>query len=169
MPDDPEDRDEPENLDEPPPFFRFDGEETDRETVSHGPAVEVRVEGVFQAESGNKVAQFVVLTDGDRKLPIAIGPFEAQSIAMALEGERPDRPITHDLIKNILERLGANLDRVVIDDLWNDVYYAKLVLSTPSGEVEIDARPSDAIAVALRFNATISVLDGILDRGGFHT
>lgn len=165
MPDDPEDREEPENLDEPPSFFRFDGEEPEREEVSYGDPVEVTVEGVYQAETGNKVAQFVVLTDGTRKLPIAIGPFEAQSIAMALEGERPDRPITHDFIKNLLERLGATVDRVLIDDLWSDVFYAKLVLQTAKGEIEVDVRPSDAIAVGLRCNAPIFVLEGILDSG----
>jgi bifunctional DNase/RNase len=165
MPDDPEDREEPDNLDEPPSFFRFDGEEPEREEVSYGDPVEVTVEGVYQAETGNKVAQFVVLTDGTRKLPIAIGPFEAQSIAMALEGERPDRPITHDFIKNLLERLGVTVDRVLIDDLWSDVFYAKLVLHTEKGEIEVDVRPSDAIAVGLRCNAPIFVLEGILDSG----
>lgn len=71
--------------------------------------------------------------------------------------------MTHDLLRNVIDRLNVTLDRVVIDDLWNTIYYAKLYLRKGSEELEIDARPSDAIAMAVRFDAPIFVSEGILD------
>ena len=73
--------------------------------------------------------------------------------------------MTHDLVKAVLDRSDINLDRVVIDDLWNTVYYAKLYIRTNKEEMEIDARPSDAIALAVRFDVPIFVADGILEAG----
>ena len=163
MPEDPEE--DSEGLDKPPAFFPYDGEETEREPGTLGEPVEVNVEGVFGYESNGKVEHFVLLSDGDRKVPILIGPFEAQAITLPLDGAQPDRPNTHDLMKTFLERLEANLVRVVIDDIWNGTYYAKLHLDTDKGEIEIDSRPSDAIALALRWQAPIYVADGILERG----
>ena len=80
-----------------------------------------------------------------------------------LEGLQPDRPMTHDLIRNILIRIDADVDRVVIDDFWNSVYYAKIYILADGEEHEIDARPSDAVAIAIRFGAPIYVADSILD------
>ena len=77
---------------------------------------------------------------------------------------RPDRPMTHDLFKNVLDRFEAVIDRVVIDDFWNTIYYAKLYVKSSKEEFEIDARPSDAIALAVRFDAPILVSEGILDQ-----
>ncbi|MBC8064312.1 MAG: bifunctional nuclease family protein [Chlorobia bacterium] len=130
-----------------------------------GELIEVQIEGVFAAESNGSISRFVLLSDGERKLPILIGPYEAQAISLPLEGTRPDRPMTHDLVKAILDRLNSNLDRVVIDDLWNTIYYAKLYVRTDKEEIEIDARPSDAIALSVRFDAPIYVADGILEAG----
>jgi bifunctional DNase/RNase len=105
------------------------------------------------------------VSDGTRRLPIIIGPFEAQAIQLVLESARPERPMTHDLVKKILDRLDIPLDRVVIDDFWNTTYYAKVYLKRdkPEEEIEIDARPSDAIALAVRFDAPIFVAESILD------
>lgn len=162
MPDDFEG--DPEDLDVPPSFFPYEAEEILRERDSMGEPVEVTIDGVFAAESRSSIQRFVLLSDGPRKLPILIGPYEAQAITLPLEGSRPDRPMTHDLIKIVLDRVDAALDRIVIDDLWNTTYYAKLYIRTGEEEMEIDCRPSDAIALAVRFNARIFVSDGILEQ-----
>ena len=153
----------PEDLNEPPSFFPLEGAEHDRVPGSLGEPVEVRIEGVFAAENSGQISRFVLLSDGQRKLPILIGPFEAQAISLPLDGTRPDRPLTHDLLRSIIDRFDATLDRVVIDDLWNTIYYAKLYLIRAGEEIEIDARPSDAIAMAVRFESPIFVSEGILD------
>jgi bifunctional DNase/RNase len=163
MPDEPEGPEGPENLDQPPPFFPYEGEATDRVPGQMGEPIEVSIEGVFAAESAGNIQRFVLLSDGEHKLPILIGPYEATAISLPLENTRPDRPMSHDLIHNIVERLGATLDRVVIDDLWNSIYYAKLYLKKGKEEIEMDARPSDAIALAVRFDARVFVAEGILD------
>jgi bifunctional DNase/RNase len=154
----------PENLNDPPAFFPYDSAGR-REETAGGELIEVQVEGVFQAENGGQISRFVLVSDGSRRLPIIIGPFEAQAIQLVLESSRPDRPMTHDLVKNILDRMEISLDRVVIDDFWNTIYYAKVYLkqAKPEEEIEIDARPSDAIALAVRFDAPIFVADSILD------
>jgi bifunctional DNase/RNase len=155
----------PENLDEPPAFFPYDVSLPAREPGAMGEPVEVQIEGVFAHESNGNISRFVLLSDpvGERRLPILIGPFEAQAIQLVIEGTRPDRPMTHDLIRNLLDRLNATIDRVVIDDFWNTIYYAKLYVLSGEEEMEIDARPSDAIALAIRFEAPIFVSEGILD------
>lgn len=161
----PEEPNDSENFEDPPSFFPYDGNGSAREPGSMGELIEVQIEGVFAAESNGSISRFVLLSDGERKLPILIGPYEAQAISLPLEGTRPDRPMTHDLVKAILDRLNSNLDRVVIDDLWNTIYYAKLYVRTDKEEIEIDARPSDAIALSVRFDAPIYVADGILEAG----
>ncbi len=105
----------------------------------------------------------VILKDleGKRYLPILIGPFEATAIALALEGTAVPRPLSHDLMRNLLESLSAKLEQVVVHDIKDSTFFAKLVVRT-NGEVqEIDARPSDGIALALRMHAPIFVSDKI--------
>lgn len=166
MPEEFEDPDQnPENFDEPPHFFPPELAGVDRMPADLGELVEVSVEGVFAVENGGQTSRFVLLSESGRKLPILIGPFEAQAISFPLEGARPDRPMTHDLLKNIIDRLEGDVDRVVIDDLWNTIYYAKIYLRRGDEEMEIDARPSDAIAIAVRFDVPILVADGILEMG----
>jgi len=163
MPEEYEGQEEPENLDEPPAFFPYDGTVPERESGNNGDLIEVQIEGVFAHESGGSISRFVLVSDGERRLPILIGPFEAQAIQLVLENTRPDRPMTHDLFRSVLDRLNATLDRVVVDDFWNTIYYAKLYLKSGKEEFEIDARPSDAIALAVRFEAPIYVAETILD------
>ncbi len=163
MPEEYEEPERSENLDEPPPFFPYENGAPIREAGSMGELIEVQVEGVYAAENNGQISRFVLVTDGQRKLPILIGAFEAQAIAMEYEGSRPDRPLTHDLIRTIMQRAEVPLARVVIDDFWNTVYYAKLYILKGKEEIAIDARPSDAIAMALRFDCPIFVADGILD------
>ena len=101
-------------------------------------------------------------TEGHRYLPILIGPFEATAIALALEGATVPRPLSHDLMKNIITSLGAKVLSVQINDLQNRTFLAKVVVELNGKVVEIDARPSDSIALALRMNAPIYVSDKII-------
>lgn len=164
MPDEFEGND-PENFSLPPAFFPPELAGDVRMPMDLGELIEVTVEGVFAGESAGQKTQFVLLSEGGRKLPIMIGPFEAQAISFPIEGARPDRPMTHDLIRNILDRLDVEVDRVVIDDLWSTIYYAKVYLQRGDEEMEIDARPSDAIAIAVRYDVPILVADGLLEMG----
>ncbi len=102
-------------------------------------------------------------TEGDRRLPIIIGQFEAQAIALELEGIRPPRPLTHDLVKNVLDSLGNSLSDVLISELREGTFYARLNLEGNSISHEIDARPSDAIAIAIRFGAPIYVAESVME------
>lgn len=106
----------------------------------------------------------VILKDleGKRHLPILIGPFEATAIALALEGTQVPRPLSHDLMKSVIEALKARVDRIVIHDIQENTFFAKVVLESTVGPLEIDARPSDSIALALRTGSPIYVSDQII-------
>ena len=106
----------------------------------------------------------VILRDleGKRYLPILIGPFEATAIALALEGTPVPRPLSHDLMRTMLESLQARLEQIVIHDIKDSTFFAKLVVRTNGDTQEIDARPSDGIALALRMQAPIYVSDKIV-------
>ncbi len=114
--------------------------------------------------SNNAYALILKEVDGDRRLPIIIGAFEAQAIALEMEGVVPPRPMTHDLIKNIIEQFDSNLSEIYINDMVDSTFYAKLIFDEQN--IEIDARPSDAIAIAVRCNAPIYVSSDILDNTG---
>ncbi len=101
---------------------------------------------------------------GERLLPIWIGPAEANAIAMHLGGVKFPRPLTHDLLVSAVDALGASLERIEISRVEAGVYHAKLFLSRPGGEICVDARPSDSIALALRTDATIFAADELLRR-----
>jgi hypothetical protein len=102
-------------------------------------------------------------TEGERRLPIIIGQFEAQAIALELEGIKPPRPLTHDLVKNVLESLGSNLSDVIISELREGTFFARLNVEENSSKHEIDARPSDAIAIAIRFGVPIYVAEAVME------
>ena len=110
----------------------------------------------------------VILRDieGTKALPIWIGPQEANAIVLEIEQVPTPRPMTHDLIKNILEGINATVVRVVINDLKESTFFAAIFLSVEGQEVRIDARPSDAIAVALRVKAPIYVTLDVIERAG---
>lgn len=111
---------------------------------------------------------FVVLLrseEDDRTLPIYIGPPEAQSILFRLNNVNLPRPITHDLLKSVLDALEARLERVDIHDLKDNTFYGKLILSFEGQTLEVDSRPSDAIALALRCHAPIFVAEAVMDEG----
>jgi bifunctional DNase/RNase len=103
---------------------------------------------------------------GDRRLPIIIGGVEAQAIAIQVENIRPARPLTHDLFKNFCDQLGITLKEVVINDLVEGIFHAKLVLEQDGTTVEVDARSSDAIALALRAECPIHTFEFILAAAG---
>lgn len=103
---------------------------------------------------------------GDRRLPIIIGGVEAQAIAIQVENIKPARPLTHDLFKNVSDTLGFTLKEVIINDLVEGIFHAKLVMEQEGREVEIDARSSDAIALALRFACPIFTYEFILSAAG---
>jgi bifunctional DNase/RNase len=113
--------------------------------------------------SGGAYALILKEVNGNRRLPIIIGAFEAQSIALEMEGIKPPRPLTHDLMKNILESVGADLSEITISELRDGTFYAKLILDSQ----EIDARPSDAVALAVRFGVPIFVADKVMDEAAF--
>lgn len=104
--------------------------------------------------------------DSDRYLPIWIGPMEADAIAVRLQDVAVARPMTHDLLKNTIEQLGGRVVRIVVNDLMNDTFFARIVLDVHGETMEIDARPSDAIALAVRVEVPIFVEDSVLDRAG---
>ena len=104
--------------------------------------------------------------NGLRRLPIVIGGFEAQAIAVALERMSPSRPLTHDLMKNFMTAFNVNMHEIVINDLQEGIFYSKLVCSSENDTVEIDSRTSDALALAVRFGCPIYTFDNILDQAG---
>lgn len=102
----------------------------------------------------------------DRYLPIWIGAAEADAIAVKLQGVSVPRPMTHDLLNTIVDVLGASVNSIVVSDLRNDTFYAKVVLNVDGGQMEVDSRPSDAIALAVRVDAPIYAEEGVLDKAG---
>src|SRR5258706_16345474 len=104
--------------------------------------------------------------NGLRRLPIVIGGFEAQAIAVALEKMQPSRPLTHDLMKNFMNAFGVELNEIIINDLQEGIFFSKLVCSTENDTVEIDSRTSDALALAVRFGCPIYTYEHILDSAG---
>ena len=128
--------------------------------------VEVKINGL--AVDANAKSHVVILKekDGERVLPIWIGPAEAQAIARELAGQRFQRPLTHDLLANIVEGLRAKVTRVVISELKDNTFFAQLLVDRDGEAVVIDARPSDSIAVALRCGADIFVNEKLLNEPG---
>ncbi|MFT2008741.1 bifunctional nuclease family protein [Pontibacter sp. 13R65] len=104
--------------------------------------------------------------EGNRRLPIIIGMFEAQSIAIQIEKINPNRPLTHDLFKSFAEQLSVSITEVLISDLKEGVFYSKILCSDGIKEFELDARPSDAIAIGLRFGVPIYTVESVLSEAG---
>ena len=102
----------------------------------------------------------------ERYLPIWIGPAEADAIAVKLQGVTVPRPLTHDLLQSVINRLGARVDHIVVNDLQNDTFYAKLIVDVDQSKMEIDSRPSDALALAVRTDVAIFADETVLDKAG---
>jgi hypothetical protein len=118
-----------------------------------------------QAQSGS-FALVLGEKNGSRRLPIIIGMFEAQAIAIEIERITPNRPMTHDLFRSMAEAFEIRVIEVVISDLREGVFFAKLICVSEDRKIEIDARPSDAIAIALRFNAPVYTFENVLTEAG---
>jgi uncharacterized protein len=131
--------------------------------------IQMTVKGISYSETQTGAYALILSErEGDRKLPIIIGGFEAQSIAIALEQEvKPTRPLTHDLFKSFGERFNTIVKQVIIHKLVDGIFYASLICERDKIEEIIDSRTSDAIALALRFNAPIYTYDSILKKAGF--
>lgn len=119
--------------------------------------------------SGGAYALILSESDGNRRLPIIIGTFEAQAIALELESIKPPRPMTHDLLKNIILSYNSKVDKVLINDLNEGTFFAKIHYKNNGDELTLDARPSDAIALAIRFNAPIYTNEKVLEEAGIVT
>ncbi len=132
--------------------------------------VRLNIKGISYSQTQNGAYALILNeVDGDRQLPIVIGAFEAQSIAIALEKEiKPPRPLTHDLFKNFADRFDIVVKQVIIHKLVDGVFYSSLICERDKIEEIIDARTSDAIALALRFQAPIFTYKNILDKAGIY-
>ncbi len=129
--------------------------------------IELEIEGLSYSQTQTG-AYALVLSEknGQRRLPIIIGNFEAQAIAIEMEKMTPQRPLTHDLFKSLTDEFDIQLKEVVIYNLVEGIFFAKLVVEKDFQEVEIDARSSDAIALAIRYNCPIQAFSFILDQAG---
>ena len=132
--------------------------------------VKLTIKGISYSQTQNGAYALILNeVEGERKLPIVIGAFEAQSIAIALEKEiKPPRPLTHDLFKNFAERFDIVVKQVIIHKLVDGVFYSSIICERDKIEEIIDARTSDAIALALRFSAPIFTYKNILDKAGIY-
>ncbi len=117
--------------------------------------------------TGGAYAILLKEIEGTRRLPIIIGAFEAQAIALEMEGIKPPRPLTHDLLKTLVDNLGANVVEIVVSELKENTFYAKIILEASGLTNEIDARPSDAIALAVRTYAPIFVNEAVMNAAAF--
>ena len=102
--------------------------------------------------------------DTDRYLPIWIGPFEADAITIQLQGVEVSRPLTHDLLCSVIREMGVTISHIVVSDLRNDTFFARIIMDSNGQSIEIDSRPSDAIALAVRVNAPIFVAEKVMEQ-----
>lgn len=128
--------------------------------------IEVQVAHLGLDQNTNSPVVLLKERDGERVLPIWIGPAEASAIAMELQGVKAQRPMTHDLLKHVIVGLGGELRRVTITNVRDNTYFAELLLRRDGQMVQVDARPSDSIALALRLRAPIFTSDDLLDHSG---
>lgn len=128
--------------------------------------IEMTVESVrINLQTSQRVV-ILKASQNERYLFIWIAHAEAYAIAIELQGTSSPRPLTHDLLKNVIEDLGAKIESIVISDLIDDIFYARIVLDVAGRHVEVDARPSDAIALAVRARTPIYVEESVLERAG---
>ena len=129
--------------------------------------VELKIQGIsYSDNTSGAFALILQETNGNRKLPVVIGGFEAQAIAIELEKMTPSRPLTHDLFKNFADNFKINLVEVIIYNLVEGIFFARLICEQNGKEVEIDSRTSDAIALAVRFESPIYTYEFVLNSAG---
>jgi len=128
--------------------------------------IEMSVEGIRVSLMNYQRVVILKEKDADRYLPIWIGPAEADAITVRLQEVSVARPLTHDLLRDVLEKLGAQVDSVIVNDLADDTFYARIMIRVNGEQMEIDSRPSDAIALAVRAQVPIYAEDTVLDKAG---
>ncbi len=126
----------------------------------------VTVDRVGLDVDSNQAVLLLKVVEGGTILPIWIGPIEASAIAMEMQGIRAPRPLTCDLLKSVVDSLDAKITMAKVNDLKEDTFFARLVLETGGRTLEVDSRPSDAVALAIRAGAPIYVAESVLDRAG---
>jgi len=139
---------------------------SEREAAQEDTLVEMVVERIAISKIDYQPVVILRQKGGELLLPIWIGPLEANAIAVVLEGVQVPRPLTSDLLHSILDRMGASVNYIIINDLRNNTFYAIISVDVDWRQMDIDARPSDAIAIALRVKAPIYVEESVLDKAG---
>jgi bifunctional DNase/RNase len=124
--------------------------------------IEVKIDSIRVSLMSQHRVVVLKEIDSDRYLPIWIGPFEADAITLQLQGVQVARPLTHDLLKSVIEQMGAQISHVVVTELKNDTFYAHIVMDVDGKSIEIDSRPSDAIALAVRVSAPLFVAEQVM-------
>jgi bifunctional DNase/RNase len=125
--------------------------------------VEVKIDSIRVSLMSQHRVVVLKEVDTERYLPIWIGPFEADAITLKLQGVHVARPLTHDLLKSLIDKMGGTVSHVTVTELKNDTFFAQIVMDVNGKSVEIDSRPSDAIALAVRVNAPLFVADKVMD------
>jgi bifunctional DNase/RNase len=126
--------------------------------------LELEIESIRVRQETQQRAVVLRVKDSDLYLPIFIGPFEVEAIRFKLMDVEVQRPMTHDLLGSVIDDLGATVESIVVSDLQNDTFYAKIVMNYNGNVVEVDSRPSDAIALAVRANAPIFASDDVIEK-----
>ena len=128
--------------------------------------IEMSIEGIHVSLMNYQRVVILKEKNADRYLPIWIGPAEADAITVRLQDVTVARPLTHDLLRDVMEKLGAQVDCVVVNDLAEDTFFARIILTFNGERIEVDSRPSDAIALAVRVQVPIYAEDAVLDKAG---
>jgi uncharacterized protein len=124
--------------------------------------IEMKIRGLMMDPTANTPIVILKDVDGDRMLPIWVGPYEANAIALEIEKTAPQRPLTHDLLRNLIAQIGATVERVVVTDLIDNTFFAVIDMVADGRRILLDSRPSDAIALALRVDCPIFVSEEVL-------
>ena len=124
--------------------------------------IEVKIDSIRVSLMSQHRVVVLKEVDSERYLPIWIGPFEADAITLQLQGVQVARPLTHDLLKSIIDKMGATISHIMVTELKNDTFYAQIVMDVDGKSIEIDSRPSDAIALAVRVKAPLFVADQVM-------
>jgi len=128
--------------------------------------IEVKIAGIQVSLTSPHRVVLLKEVGAERYLPIWIGPYEAEAINIKLQNIEVGRPLTHDLLKNVIETLGGVVERVIVTELREDTFYARIIVSLDGRTVDIDSRPSDAMALAVRVGAPIYVAEEVMDEAG---
>lgn len=128
--------------------------------------IEMSIEGIRVSLMNYQRVVILKEKDANRYLPIWIGPAEADAITVRLQDVSVARPLTHDLLRDVMEKLGAQVECVIVNDLAEDTFFARIVLNANGERIEVDSRPSDAIALAVRVQVPIYAEDAVLDKAG---